>query len=101
VSILDFMAVLVTFVAAPLNWLVAVLLVRLSRAHPYVAVLRERAIFAVALAIIVSVSAVIFLNNDFVPPPLNLEQTKWLARPTLLVLSIGPTLYWLRIYMRR
>ncbi len=95
------LALLVAFVAVPLNWYVAAKLLRLSRARPDLRVLRERAIVALALALALTVFALIFLNNDALPPPLSFDDTKLLTRTTLLVAGVVPAAYWLWIYRDR
>lgn len=92
------LALLVAFVAVPLNWFVTFRLWRLSRAEPGLRVLRERAIVALALAIVMTVFGLIFLNNDVVPPPLSFDDSKWLTRGTLFLAGVLPALYWLWIY---
>ena len=99
-DVTDLLAALTVFIAAPLNWVVAAMLIRLSLRAQHVRVLRERAVTAVALAFIVTVFALIFVNNSFVPPFLDFETTKYITRGTLLVLSVLPTIYWLRLYLR-
>ena len=96
----NLLSFLVIFVAMPLNWLATILLWRVARSAPDIRVLRERAIAATALALIVTIFALIFLNNDFVPPPLGFEDTKLLTRGTMLALSIIPPCYWLWLYLR-
>lgn len=97
----DFLAFAVVAIAAPLNWIVAYLLWRLSRQAPEVAVLRERAINATAVALIVSVFAVIFVNNGLEVPPLGIEATRLLTRGSLLALSTYAAVRWLRLYRGR
>lgn len=94
------LAWLVVVVAMPLNWLTAVLQWRLSNVAPAIRVLRERAVAATALAIIVSVFALIFVNNDLGMPMLDLAATKLLTRGTMLALSVIPAVYWLRLWWR-
>lgn len=92
------LAVLVVVVAVPLNWYVTFRLWRLSRSAPRVRVLRERAIVALALAVIVTVFAAIFMNNELTPPPLGPDATRILTRCVLLVMSVAPPVYWLWLY---
>ncbi len=92
------LAVLVAVIGVPLNWYVVWRLWRLRQAKPNLRVVRERAVVALALAIVVTVFAAIFLNNDVPEPFLTGEMTKWLTRAVLLVASIVPPLYWLSIY---
>lgn len=94
----NILAVLVVAVAMPLNWYVTFKLWRLSRRNPTYKVLRERAIVALAVAIIVTVFALIFVNNDLTPPPVPGDITKLVTRSTVLAFSVLPALYWLRLY---
>lgn len=92
------LAVLVAVFAGPLNWYVAGHLILLSRREPDLRVLRERAIIAVALAIITTVFAVVFLNNELTVRFLDADTTKVVTRTAVLVGSSIPALYWLWIY---
>lgn len=92
------LAVLVAVVAVPLNWYVTVKLWRLSRTRPALRVLRERAIVAFALALIATGFALVVLNNEQAPPPLNLDSTKIVSRTLILATSVIPALWWLRLY---
>jgi ABC-type phosphate/phosphonate transport system permease subunit len=91
-------ALLIVIVAAPLSWGVAVWLWRLARSSPKLKVLRANAIAATALAIIVSVFAAIFVNNELTPPPLDNIATQIITRTTLLVCSLVSAAYWIRLY---
>lgn len=97
-SLAELLADLVVFVALPLNWLAATLQWRLSNIVPAIRVLRERAVAATALSLIVTIFALIFLNNDQPVPLLNGEVTKLLTRGTILIFSTIPALYWLRLW---
>jgi hypothetical protein len=92
------LAIATLAIAVPLNWAVTWRLWRLSRSAPDVGVLRERAIVALAVSVLVTVFALIFLNNDLVPPLFGFEQTKYLTRGVMLAAGIIPALYWLRLY---
>ena len=94
------LALLVIVVALPLNWLVTILMWRLSRRAPAVRVLRERAIVGLTLAVIVTVFAAVFVNNELPMPPLDSEATRLLTRSALLVWSVIPPVYWLLLYRR-
>jgi hypothetical protein len=100
VNVTDLLAVLVVVVAVPLNWVVVALLWRLHRQAPEVRVLRERGIVATALAIVVTIFALVFLNNDLDVPLLDFESTKLVTRSAILAVSVIPALYWLSIYWR-
>jgi hypothetical protein len=95
VSLSDLLTIAVIFVALPLSWLVAALLWNLSRGAPRLHVLRAHAVAALALAIIVTVFAGVFVNNSLIPPPLNGEATKIITRGAILVVSTAAALYWL------
>lgn len=81
----------------PLNWIVVVKLWRLYQAEP-VPILRERVIVAVAVALIVTVFALIFVNNDLTPPIVGFDDTKIVTRSVMFVAAVVPPLYWLRLY---
>jgi hypothetical protein len=91
-------AALVILIGIPLNWYVTWRLWSLSRDNPELRVLRERAIVALVLAFVITMFAVVFINNDLVPPPLSFETTKWVTRTVVLVASIVPPCYWLWLY---
>lgn len=97
-SIPNLLTILTLFVAVPINWYVTIRIWREHRAWPENAVLRERAVAAVAVAVVVTVFALIFANNDLVPPPLPFDATKFLTRTVLLVAAVVPPVYWLRLY---
>jgi hypothetical protein len=100
-SLSDLLTVAVIFVALPLSWLVAVLLWNLSRGNPKLYVLRAHAVAALAIAIIVTVFTIVFVNNNLaVPPPLDLDATKIITRGTILVVSTVSALYWLLLVWR-
>lgn len=92
------LAVLTLIIAVPLNWYVTFKLWRLSRAAPRLRVLRERAIVALAVAIVVTVFALIFINNDLTPPIVSFDETKFLTRGAMLAVGIIPAGYWLWLY---
>lgn len=94
------LAVLVVVLAMPLNWYVTVRLWQLSRSAPRIRVLRERAIVALTLSVLVSVFALVFVNNEIPVPPLDSEATKLVSRGALLVWSVIPPAYWLILYRR-
>jgi uncharacterized membrane protein len=100
VNVPQLLATLVVVIALPLNWIVTAMLWRLSFANPGYKVLRERAIVSLGLSLIVTVFAGIFVNNDFVVPPLDAEATKLITRVAILAFSTVPALYWLRLYWR-
>lgn len=89
------LAWLVILVAVPFNWFVAWRLWRLARSEPNLRVLRERALTAAHTAVVVTVFAVVFLNNGMEIPLLNVEQTQLLTRTAILSLVIPPLRWWL------
>lgn len=92
------LAVLVIGVALPVNWYVAYKLWRKSRGAPQLRVLRERMWASLALALVVTVFAFVFVNNSVLdPPPLDPLATQIVTRLAILSLSI-PALYWLWLY---
>jgi hypothetical protein len=62
------LAVLAIVVAVPLNWIVTWKLWGVSRAAPEVLVLRERTVSAGWLSLVLTVFALIFLNNQMDVP---------------------------------
>lgn len=91
-------ALVVLFVGVPLNLYVAIRLRRLARTMPRNSVLRERSYVALAILLVSAVFGLIFLNNDLPNPPLAFDATKWSTRAAMVVLTVGPALYWLRLY---
>jgi hypothetical protein len=89
---------LVVFVACPLNWIVAVLLWRLSRQSPDLTVIRDRAIAATAIAFAVTVFATLMLNTDWTLGLFDLDQARVFSRIATLILALAPTLFFLRLY---
>jgi len=98
VSIPTVLALLTLCVGVPLNLYVTVRLWRLSRAAPHLRVLRERAIAATAVLIVVVIFGLIFANNDLVPPLLAFDSTKFLTRFAMLAVAVLPASYWLWLY---
>lgn len=94
-----FLAGVVIFVGLPINWLVVGRLIQLYRRRS-LPVLRERAIAATAIALTVTLFAIVFVNNSFFDPrgaPLNAFASMVITRVAILGLAI-PALYWLWIY---
>jgi hypothetical protein len=87
-------------VGLPLNLYVTVKLWRLSRAAPWSKVLRHSAIGATSVLLLVVVFGIIFLNNDLPSPILTGDETRYITRFVVLVVSVVPALYWLRLYRR-
>lgn len=88
----------VFYVAMPLNWYVVWKLRRRSKQRPRLTVLRERWIAALAVALMVTVYSLIFINNDLPTPVLSFAVTKLFTRASLLLAAIIPALYWLKLY---
>ncbi len=99
-NLASILSVLVVSVAVPMNWLVTIRLWRLSRGKPRIGVLRERAFVSLALTIIVTIFALIFLNNDLPVPVLDGATTKIITRAAVLVWSVIPAAYWLWLYRK-
>lgn len=96
-SLPEVLAWLVILVALPLNWYVTIRLILLTRANPGLRVLRERTYVSLALSMIVSVFAFVFLNNGMNEPVLNSEATQLITRSAVLALAL-PAAYWLYLY---
>lgn len=94
------LAVAVIVFAVPLNWYVCLRLLWLSHSKPDLWVLRAHAFLALALAIIVTVFGLVFVNNEMKPPPLDNEATKLITRSAILAVSVIPALYWLWLVRR-
>lgn len=84
-------------IAVPAHWIVVGALWRLLRARPDNLVLRDRFLVAVFLASLVTMFGLVFINNDIIPPPFTVDQTRVVTR-TMVLLSIVPSLYWLWLY---
>jgi len=97
-SIPGLLGLLTLVVGVPLNLYLTIRLWRVARANPDLRVLRERAITASAVLLLVLVFGLIFLNNDAIPPWLAGEQTKLLTRLAMFLASVAPAAYWLWLY---
>jgi hypothetical protein len=93
-SLSDALTLLVIFVAVPVNWFVTWRLWVLRQRSPSW-VLHDRFWVALAISIIVTVFAVIFVNNTLTPPWLNNDQTKIITRGAILGLSTLTAFYWI------
>ena len=93
-------ALLVVLIAAPMCWYVTVILWRLSRIDPTGVTLRVVAVFSTSIALVVTIFGLVFINNGMDSPVLNPPETMVVTRSTLLVLSLVPTVYFLRWYRR-
>lgn len=96
----DVLGLLTLVFALPLSWVVSALTWRLSLARPTNKVLRDRAIVALAVSIIVTVFALIFLNNDLDIPPLSTDITRIVTRSVVLVCSVSASAYWLWVFYK-
>lgn len=86
------------FIAVPIAWTVAIMLFRVSRSQPDNGVLRERFFGQVMLASVVSIFAIVFINNGMEEPrPMGLPQTQVITRLAILSLTI-PAIYWIWLY---
>lgn len=92
------LGLLVLVVGVPLNLYVTLRLWRLVHESPRIRVLRERAITATVVLVVVVVFGLIFLNNDSVPPVLSSDSTRLLTRTAMLGISIIPAAYWAWLY---
>ena len=99
-SLTTLLAILVVVLALPLNVYVTVKLWRLSHQSPEIRTLRERAVTALALTLIVAAFAVVFVNNEMKPPPLDNEATKLITRGALLALAVIPAARWAWLYRK-
>lgn len=93
-------AVAVLGLGVPLNAYVTYRLWHLARARPHLRVVRERAIVATAVLVIVVLFGFVFLSNDQVPPYLPLDVTRVVTRLAILLLAVVPASYWLWVYRR-
>lgn len=91
------LAYAVVAISLPLNWYLAYKLWRLSLEDRSIRTLRERAITGLHIAIVVTVFAIVFLNNGMLDPFLTPGQTMIVTRLAILSLSIPPV-RWLLIY---
>lgn len=97
-SIETIFGLLVLLVGVPLNTLVVVLLWRRSHANPGIRVLGERLVVAAFVLLVVTVFGLIFVNNDTVPPPLDISVTRLVTRTSMLLIAIVPAAYWLWLW---
>lgn len=91
------LAALVIFVAVPLIWFVEWRLWRRSVQRPDLELMRERAWREAHLGVIVTIFALVFLNNGMEVPILDPFTTMVLTRTAILSLAV-PALYWLWVY---
>ena len=94
----NIMAAVVLVVGVPLNAYVTFRLWQLSRRSPELRVLRERALVALAVLLLVVVFGLIFVNNDLDAPVLTFDATKTFTRLAMAIVAIGPACYWLWLY---
>lgn len=100
-NVASVLAVLVLVVGVPLNVYVTAKLWGLLRSSPGLRLLRERALVAAVVLLIVAVFGLIFLNNDLPESVLSGEVTKVITRAAILLLAIVPAAYWLFLYRGR
>lgn len=96
--LVSLLTLLVVWVALPLTWFASWRLWLLHRRRMELKVLRERGIAMTMLALLVTVFAVVFINNDFEVPPLDVATTRILTRGALFLFSVVPACYWLWLY---
>jgi len=94
----NLLAIVVLLVGLPLNVVVTAMLLRRSREVPRNPVLHERMVVSAFVLILVVVFGLVFLNNDTLPPPLDVNVTKIITRLTVLGIAVIPALYWLTLY---
>jgi hypothetical protein len=92
------LAWLTLLVGVPINVMAMVLLFKKWRLAPQLRVLRERFIVSVVSTVAVLFFALIFVNNDQLVPPLDVDTTKLITRSVMLGLAVIPALGWLFIY---
>lgn len=85
-------------VGVPLNVVAALLLLKKSRQAPGLRVLRERFLVAVVTTVVVLFFGLIFVNNDQLVPPLDVDTTKWITRLAILGLATVPAVGFIRLY---
>lgn len=87
-------------VGFPVSTLAALLSWKKVRQRPDLDVLKERAVTASIIAVGVLFFGLIFVNNDQLIPPFDVDTTKIVTRSAMLVLGIVPALLWLRLYWK-
>jgi uncharacterized membrane protein len=97
-SVESALALATLLIGVPLNLYVTLRLWRLSREQPHIKVLRERAIVAALVLLLVIVFGLVFVNNDLSIPFLQSAVTKYVTRIAMLVVAIVPAAYWLILY---
>jgi hypothetical protein len=98
---MEFTAVLAWLTLAlgvPLNVTTAFLLRQKSRQAPHLRVLKERFIVSVITTVVVLTFGLIFVNNDQLVPPLDVDTTKLITRLAMLGIAIIPAASWILIY---
>jgi hypothetical protein len=98
-SLPHWLALATLLIGVPLNVYVTWSLWQLSR-KSWNVVLRERAVAASFVLIVVALYGFVFVNNDITPPPIDFEATKYLTRFGMLAVALVPALYWLRLFRR-
>lgn len=104
VSLPVFLAGVVIFAGLPINWFVVYRLVRLYRnkngSLGWNRVLRERALVALVVALVVTLFAAVFVNNSFFDPRGHFAFASMvITRIAILMLAV-PALYWLFLYRK-
>lgn len=93
------LAYAVVGIALPLNWFLTYRLWRITRSDPSIEVLSERTWVALHISIVVTIFAIVFLNNGMIEPLLTPWDTMVITRLAILSLMI-PALRWLWMYYR-
>lgn len=96
------LAYAVIFVGLPINWVVVFRLIALYRNKNgtlgWNRVLRERALVAVTVALVVTLFAVVFVNNSFFDPRGHFAFASMVITRIAILMLAGPALYWLFLY---
>jgi uncharacterized protein YneF (UPF0154 family) len=88
-------------VGVPLNVYVVRKLRRLVRETPWNGVIRERAITAVVILLVIGVFGPVFVNNDRPIPFVDPFVGRVVTRLVIAVLAIVPASYWIWLYRKR
>jgi len=80
-------------------WVAKILFIKMLD-RPEIGLFRERFASAVLAIVIAIVFGLIFINNDTLPPPIDIITTKIITRLSLLGLVTFPALIWLWLYRK-
>jgi hypothetical protein len=79
------------------NWVSAIILIRASEKHPAISTLRERAIGAVTIALVMTIAFLVWINSLFKMQIIGGDITLFAAGFAIAACSM-PSLYWLYLY---